>query len=115
VKHDRPGDWLWHEWDGDCYEPVGTPDVVYVTYGVVDPEDDLVRRALASALQRDGVADSLGDGYRIIDRATMCQGYAGNLTGETHRTMCDEDGFTEFGDTVEESSKVFATWAELSL
>jgi hypothetical protein len=111
MKHDRPGDWLWLEWDGDEYEPQDANAVVYVTYGEMDMDDDLVRRALASALQRDGVAQSLGHGFRMVDIATVSRGHAGTVGSSRHPSVCDEFGLTHLGDPVD--SKVVATWVEI--
>lgn len=111
MKTDRPGDWLWVEWDGEGFEPTKKSSTVYVTYDDVDIMDDLVRRALASALQRDGVADSLADGFKLLERAIVSEGHAGTLPGEWYYTLCDEDGETEYGDLVEDV--VMSTWVEI--
>jgi hypothetical protein len=111
VKHDRPGDWLWDEWDGDGYDPVDGTAIIYATQGSVDITDDLVRRALASALQRDGVASGLGHGFKMLERSTTARGYAGTVQGEHHMTTCDLHGVTSFGDMVDERTVI--TWVEL--
>jgi hypothetical protein len=111
VKHDRPGDWLWEEWDGFGYSPSRESAVVYATYGVMDPTDELVRRALASALQRDGVADSLGNGFRQLETAVVVQGFSGHIDDGFVRAACNADGLTELGDEVDD--KVVTTWVEL--
>ncbi len=67
MKSDRPGDFLWQEWEGSGYDPRVECSVIYYTFDHIDLDNDLVRRALASALQRDGVAISLGDGFNLID------------------------------------------------
>lgn len=111
MKHDRPGDWLWEEWDGEGFEPTKRSSVVYVTYADVDVSMELVRRALASALQRDGVAESLGDGFKLIDKSIVSEGHVGILDGEDNYVLCDEVGETEYGDVV--GKVLLATWVEI--
>ena len=111
MKNDRPGDWLWNEWDGDGYEPSSSMAIVYATYGEVDTTDDIVRRALASALQRDGVAQSLGHGFKMIENVTTVQGYSGIVQEEDRMSVCSSDGVTDFGDEVSET--LVATWVEV--
>ena len=102
MKNDRVGDWLWEEWDGEGYE-VGNPDgdTIYCTYDWVDINNDLVKRALASCLQRDGVVDSLGEGFKVAESALITKSYAGFLDEEKRLTVCNEDGETDLGDFVE--------------
>lgn len=113
MKHDRPGDWLWYEWDGDGYTSFYLSSIVYVTFGEVEPGSDMAQRALASALQRDGVADSLGDGFKRIGMAIVTQGHSGPVGGEGWTTKCNDQGVTELGDLVDR--KVVTTWAEFSV
>ena len=74
-------------------------------------ENDLVRRALASALQRDGVAVSLGDGFNMIDKSTPVHGWSGIINGELEFTVCDDLGETEYGDIV--GAALATTWIEI--
>jgi len=71
----------------------------------------LVRRALASALQRDGVAVSLGDGFNMIDKATPIHGWSGLIEEELDFTVCDDSGETEYGDVV--GIALATTWVEI--
>lgn len=101
MKNDRVGDWLWEEWDGEGYEPSDhDKDIFYCTYEWVDVSNDLVKRALASCLQRDGVADSLAEGFSLIENGSVSKIYAGLLDGEKVLIICNEFGETEFGDLV---------------
>ena len=50
------GELLWKEWTGEGYEPLHEYSVTFFTEDHIDLENELIRRALASALQRDGVA-----------------------------------------------------------
>lgn len=70
-----------------------------------------MRRALASALQRDGVAVSLGDGFNMIDKATTIHGWSGLIEEELDFTVCDDSGETEYGDVV--GVALATTWIEI--
>lgn len=99
MKNDRVGDWLWEEWDGDGLE--SSSDLVYYTVGSVDLSNEVVKRALASCLQRDGVADSLGDGFKMADSGSVVHTHCGYLTGEKTPVICNEYGESELGDLVD--------------
>ena len=111
MKSDRPGDFLWEEWEGSGYDPRVDCSVIYYTFEHIDLENDLVRRALASALQRDGVAISLGDGFNLIDKCSANYGWTGIIKDEEDYVVCNELGETEYGDLVD---SIFpATWIEI--
>jgi hypothetical protein len=103
----RTGECLWSEWTGDGLD-VDSSEPVFFTEGYVDIEHEVVSRALASALQRDGSAVTLGDGYKLVDRATVICGYAGFVDGDIHLEVCDETGETREGDEVDEVLEI--TW-----
>jgi uncharacterized protein involved in tolerance to divalent cations len=111
MKSDRPGDFLWEEWQGSGYDPKVDFSVIYYTFDHIDLENDLVRRALASALQRDGVAISLGDGFNLIDKCSPNYGWSGIIEDEEEYSVCDENGETEYGDLVD--SILPTTWIEI--
>lgn len=101
MKDIRLGDELWEEWDGselsfNKYDH----ETVYYTKDHTNIKNELVRRALASALQKDGVAISLSDGYKMIDIAEVKYIWAGYLEDENLLTECDENGETDYGDFV---------------
>ena len=73
-------------------------------------ENEIVFRALACALQRDGVASSLGDGFKIANLSTTTIGWSGVVGGERYRMVCYQDGITESGDLVEDLQKT--TWID---
>ena len=107
MKNDRVGDWLWEEWEGSGYEPSASGSgTVYCTYDWVDINNDLVKRALASCLQRDGVVDSLSEGFKIAESALIVKCFAGFVYEEKTMTICNEEGETEFGDLVDSFSLV---------
>ena len=99
MKDHRHGEQLWVEWAGDGLETVS--DIQYYTEGHIELSEDVVRRALASSLQRDGVADSLADGFGLMERGEIQFLWAGCLNEELHLTVCDETGETHYGDEME--------------
>jgi uncharacterized protein involved in tolerance to divalent cations len=111
MKDSRPGDFLWEEWEGFGYDSEVECSVIYYTFDHIDLENDLVRRALASALQRDGVAISLGDGFNLIDKCSPKYGWAGVVENQYEYVVCDKHGETEYGELVD--SVLPATWIEI--
>lgn len=112
MKDKRLGESLWNQWTGEGYYAQSVIyELLYFTEGHVDTENEIVRRALASTLQRDGIADSLSDGFQLIADAHFEAGWAGILEGENDYTFCDESGETEYGDYVEEVIEI--TWVEI--
>ena len=111
MKSDRPGDFLWEEWQGSGYDSLVDSSVIYYTFDHIDLENDLVRRALASALQKDGVAISLGDGFNLIEKALPNHGWAGLLKDEQEYVVCNQEGETEYGEFVD--SIILTTWIEI--
>jgi hypothetical protein len=106
MKNDRIGEHLWHEWDGELYDSEVEDPIVYYTNGFVDIDIDVVKRALASVLQRDGIADSLANGFAMIDKAKSTYGWAGLEENARSLTVCDEDGETCYGDILQEPSEI---------
>lgn len=111
MRDSRAGQALWSIWEGEGYEPTTSAKYIFHTDAHVDVENDVVRRALASAIQREGLVFSLGNGYGSIDSATVVQGYCGYLPGDRDLTVCDEDGDTPYGDHID--IPIFTTWVEL--
>jgi ABC-type transport system substrate-binding protein len=111
VKDVRIGEALWSQWHGEGYESETDAEVIYFTHDHVDIDNEIVRRALASTLQRDGIADSLGDGFKMIESGYVAIGWAGIIKDENEYWACDENGETEYGDSVANSFQI--TWLEL--
>jgi hypothetical protein len=111
MKDKRTGECLWFEWSGDGFAASRPSSIVFFTYDHVDLDIDLIKRALASALQRDGIVVSLGDGYKAVERGYISHGYAGEVGGEIYPTICNEHGITEYGDHVDQTKAV--TWVEI--
>lgn len=100
MKDSRIGESLWLEWTGYGYSSPET--ILYYTEDHIDIENDLIKRALASALQRDGVVSSLSEGFQHVEKSFSYQGYAGFLDGDFELIMCNEFGETKDGDEVDE-------------
>ena len=102
MKDKRLGQELWLEWLGSGYSLNKSDSIVYYSVDHIDTENELVRKALASALQRDGVYDSLNEAFKAIDAGIVCSEWAGVLEDEFDLVICTELGETEYGDIVEE-------------
>lgn len=111
MKDSRPGESLWEEWEGSGYDPKVDCSIIYYTFDHIDLENDLIRRALASALQRDGVAISLGDGFNLIDKCIPNYGWSGIIEDEEGYVVCNDQAETEYGDIVDSILPI--TWIEI--
>lgn len=111
VKDSRAGELLWKEWTGDGFDPQLKESIVFFTDEHVDLENEIVRRALASALQRDGISLSLGNGFESLEKASITYGYAGEVDEDIDLSVCDEEGETPYGDAVD--SVIPITWVEV--
>jgi len=114
MKDSRIGETLWSEWTGNGYKRQNSNSLVFHTEDHIDVHNEIVRRALASALQRDGTTDSLGEAFRLLDGPVLVsQGYAGFVDGEDEPTLCDKDGMTIHEDTAD--SVIPITWVEINV
>jgi hypothetical protein len=111
LKDSRAGECLWVEWSGEGFVPFRPSSILFYTIDHIDIEIDVVKRALASSLQRDGIAISLGEGYKMAESALVTHGYCGYVDGEIYLIVCSETGETDEGDTVDEILE--ATWVEI--
>lgn len=114
MKDSRVGETLWSEWTGNHYDITHSNPVVFHTEGHVDVENEVVKRALASAIQRDGTTDSLGEAFRLLESSIkVTAGYAGFVGGEDELTLCDINGMTIYEDQAE--SVIPITWVEIDV
>lgn len=111
AKDSRIGETLWSEWSGEGYEPMSGSPIVFFTEDHIDLEPEVIRRALASALQRDGTVVTLGEGFRAVESGTVVHGFAGFVDEEDEMTVCDADGETFYGDSVKTLTTI--TWVEI--
>lgn len=102
MKDSRKGESLWSEWEGYGYHyKFSDGGLVYFTEDHIDVENEIVRRALASCLQRDGIVSSLAGGFALIDSGVSQQSYAGPISGDIYWTICDDEGYTLDGEEVD--------------
>jgi hypothetical protein len=111
MKDSRIGESLWFSWDGDGYRPENAEAAIYYTEGHVDLDNEIVKKALASSLQRDGLVHSLNLGFSAVEAADFSYLYIGILDSEMHPAICEESGETEYGDLLD--SVVEATLVEV--
>lgn len=113
MKDSRIGETLWSEWTGNDHVPSIASTVVFYTEEHVDIEHDLIRRALASTIQRDGHTDSLGQAFSTLETCSFEHGYVGVVDGDPEFTSCDINGMTIYEDTVEKVIPV--TWVNVNV
>jgi hypothetical protein len=111
MKDSRKGECLWVEWSGEGFVPSRPSTIIFYTHEHVDLSIDVVKRALASALQRDGSVVSLGHGYGAVEAANTIHGYSGHIDGEIYLSVCNSSGETVYGDIVDEIFET--TWVEI--
>lgn len=98
----RSAEQLWAEWSGYGYEPTGYKSVTYFTAGHVSLLHPVVMGGLASAIQRDGLVDTLSQGKYAVEVSSInAHGYAGSVDGDVDLTICDVNGETFYGDKVD--------------
>jgi len=108
MKDTRIGESLWSIWDGeDLPTSLSEPEVIYYTHDHVDIDNEVVKRALASSIQRDGISSSLGQSFRMIEQAVVTLGASTTFPGEYTPTFCYEDGETPAGEVAED--QIFPT------
>jgi hypothetical protein len=113
MKDSRIGECLWSLWEGDGYVNfLGSP-VVYYTEEHVDVDHEIVKKALASCIQRDGIVYSLFEAYNLIDSAAVSHSWAGSFPDEVYPELCNEEGRTARGSALR--SFVPVTFVELEL
>jgi hypothetical protein len=111
VIDSRKGECLWSEWSGEGYTLSGPSSIVFHTNAHVDLDIDVVKRALASSLQRDGVVVSLGAGYAAIESSVVTHGYSGFIGGEIFPSVCNLEGVTFYETNVDDIYET--TWVEI--
>lgn len=106
MRDTRLGESLWDEWVGEGYDRAEEESLVYFTHGHVSLDHEVVRRALASVCQRDGVVDSLNDGFKLIGSNSPSHVWAGPVGEEHHMTICRSDGLTDRDDVVDTINEI---------
>jgi len=101
MKDSRIGECLWSIWEGESYRPELPYAIVYYTEDHVDLEEEVVRKALASSIQRDGIVYSLAQAYGAIDAGFVSQGWVGTSIGAMYEEVCAEDGLDSSGSVLD--------------
>jgi hypothetical protein len=115
MKDSRIGESLWYTWEGDTSSFDNNSLAIYYTEEHVDLDNEIVRRALASSLQRDGIALSLAQGFQMINHSRISTGYIGvhfDDIDEINPEISDGNGFSS--DEVELNLVRPATFVEVS-
>ena len=98
AKDSRIGESLWFIWDGEGYDFSSESSIVFYTQEHIDLEEDLIRKALASAIQREGIVDSLSNGFSLISSGITQQLYSGYSPISEREYICTSDGISAFGE-----------------
>lgn len=101
MKDSRIGECLWSIWEGEGYTPETSYSIVYYTEDHVDLEEEVIRRALASSIQRDGIVYSLAQAYGAINAGFVSQKWVGTFNGEMYEEVCAESGLDAFGSALD--------------
>jgi hypothetical protein len=101
MKDSRIGECLWAIWEGSGYETGFADSVVYYTYDHVDIEHEVVRKALASSIQRDGIAYSLYEAFQLIDSGVHSYSAVGVEVGDVYESVCSASGESSSGATLD--------------
>jgi hypothetical protein len=110
MKDSRIGESLWFLWD---IEEPADGSLLFYTEDHVDIEHEVVRKALASAMQREGISYSLGHSFNLIEAGEVTYGYSGTSPlGDQTGLPCDEHGETEDGYILDFVTP--ATWVKVS-
>ncbi len=111
MKELRTGQTLWSEWFGYGFTPCNSLSIVYSTIEHVSLDTEVVIRGLASLLQREGIVESLGQGYSKAEKSKVVHGYAGVIDNSREMYVCNFAGETREGDNVDKVYEV--TWVEV--
>lgn len=91
MKDSRIGQSLWAIWEGSGYEDQLSGSIIYYTEEHVDVEHEIVRKALASSIQRDGIVYSLSQGFQAIDAGVVSHKWVKQFEEELYLEAYDEE------------------------
>jgi hypothetical protein len=91
LKLRLPKDPTWITWDGDGFPRQGSEDsiIFFLSEHVYFDSDISYRRSLASAIQQEGVSETIGAAHRLIDAAWVTKAGYSYLEGERFPTYYD--------------------------
>jgi hypothetical protein len=101
MKDSRIGECLWAIWEGEGYRYGFADSVLYYTYDHVDIDNEVVRKALASSIQRDGLAYSLFEAFQLIDSGISEESWVGMEPEDRYESVCDALGESSSGVALE--------------
>jgi hypothetical protein len=110
MDFNRKGETLWSEWDGNGYTQTLIGSIIFCTEGHISLSEGVIFSALASAVQREGVCDSISQASTAIQPFSTTMGFAGEVDG-LEFSVCDKEGETFYGDIVDEI--IPFTWVEV--
>jgi len=99
-KDSRIGESLWFIWDDEESLLSDKGSIVFYTEDHVDIEHEIVRKALASSIQREGISQSLSDGFFLIASGVCNQSYIGYSSLSEKQYICNKDGLSEIEDNL---------------
>lgn len=111
AKDSRIGESLWFIWDSTEQDPFHKDSIVFYTEEHVDIEEDVVRKALASSIQREGISDSLSGGFMLIASGASGHSYAGYCFDSERQLISNANGYSESGSPL--GGVVPITWVEI--
>lgn len=91
MKDSRIGQSLWSLWDGVGYDEQLINSIVYYTEEHVDVDHEVVRKALASAIQREGIVYSLSQGFQAIDAGVVSHKWIKSFEEELYLEVYDDE------------------------
>lgn len=91
MKDSRIGESLWYLWDGVGYDEQLINSIVYYTEEHVDVDHEVVRKALASAIQREGIVYSLSQGFQAIDAGVVSYRWVKQLKEDLYLETYNEE------------------------
>jgi hypothetical protein len=111
AKDSRIGESLWFIWDGEGHKLSSDESIVFYTEEHIDIEEDVVRKALASSIQREGISDSLSNGFSLIASGISGHSYAGYSLVSERQHICNDNGYSESEEKL--TGVVPITWVEI--
>ena len=111
AKDSRIGESLWFIWDGEGHSLSSDDSIVFYTEEHIDIEEDVVRKALASSIQREGISDSLSGGFSLIASGISGHSFAGYSLVSERQYICNDSGASESEEQL--TGVVPITWVEI--
>ncbi len=85
---------VWFIWEGEEFPRSTHSDsvVFYLSEHIYLEDDDVAKRSLATAILQEGVSESIGESYRLIDSANVIRaGYCYEDGDDRFPIYCDDE------------------------